>query len=75
MTNCATIQECVTAESLGFDFVGITLYGYTEEIEVAKFYFKDFKFLKQVVSTVSFCVLFLMVYIVHKNDQIKILAS
>ncbi|UPM52503.1 N-acetylmannosamine-6-phosphate 2-epimerase [Gottfriedia acidiceleris] len=53
MADCATLQECLTAEALGFDCVGTTLYGYTEETEGKKLYHNDFEFLKQVVSTVN----------------------
>lgn len=53
MADCATLQECLTAEALGFDCVGTTLYGYTEETDGEKLYNNDFEFLKQVVSAVS----------------------
>ncbi len=31
MADIATVEEAVTAERLGFDCVGTTLYGYTAE--------------------------------------------
>ncbi len=31
MADCSTMQEMLYADKLGFDFIGTTLVGYTEE--------------------------------------------
>lgn len=53
MADCATLQECILAEKLGFDCVGTTMHGYTEETGGMKLHSNDFQFLKDVVSLVS----------------------
>ncbi|WP_203226035.1 N-acetylmannosamine-6-phosphate 2-epimerase [Bacillus kwashiorkori] len=53
MADCATLEECRFAEELGFDCVGTTMHGYTEETRGKKLYDNDFEFLKQVIKTVS----------------------
>ncbi|WP_210608476.1 N-acetylmannosamine-6-phosphate 2-epimerase [Priestia flexa] len=53
MADCATLEDCVGAEALGFDCVGTTLYGYTKETLNKKLYEHDFEFLKEVVAHVN----------------------
>jgi N-acylglucosamine-6-phosphate 2-epimerase len=53
MADCATLSECVQAEQLGFDCVGTTMHGYTEETAGCKLFTNDFEFLKEVVASVS----------------------
>lgn len=53
MADCSTVQEAISAEELGFDYIGTTLYGYTEETEGEKLYADDFEFLKEVVKSVQ----------------------
>ncbi|TDL83214.1 N-acetylmannosamine-6-phosphate 2-epimerase [Peribacillus frigoritolerans] len=53
MADCATLEECIMAEKLGFDCVGTTMHGYTEDTVGMKLHSNDFKFLKDVVSHVS----------------------
>ncbi|MDG5471504.1 N-acetylmannosamine-6-phosphate 2-epimerase [Jeotgalibacillus sp. ET6] len=52
MADCATVEECVEAEQLGFHCVGTTLYGYTDETSGKKLYDNDFQFLKEVLKAV-----------------------
>lgn len=53
MADCSTVQEAISAEELGFDYIGTTLYGYTEETKGEKLYADDFEFLKEVVKSVQ----------------------
>ncbi|WHY77824.1 N-acetylmannosamine-6-phosphate 2-epimerase [Neobacillus sp. WH10] len=52
MADCATLEECIAAEQLGFDCVGTTMHGYTENTAGSKLYSNDFEFLKNVVKSV-----------------------
>ena len=53
MADCSTVEEAKTAEELGFDYIGTTLYGYTEETKGKRLYANDFEFLKEVVKSVQ----------------------
>src|SRR5699024_8519780 len=53
MADCSTVKEAKAAEGLGFDYIGTTLYGYTEETKGKKLYANDFAFLKEVVKSVQ----------------------
>ncbi|MCA1040870.1 N-acetylmannosamine-6-phosphate 2-epimerase [Bacillus infantis] len=53
MADCATIEDCIRAEELGFDCVGTTMHGYTEETAGKKLYHNDFQFLKDVAAAVN----------------------
>jgi N-acylglucosamine-6-phosphate 2-epimerase len=53
MADCSTLEECVTAQELGFHAVGTTMHGYTPYTEGKKIYDRDFEFLKAVVAAVS----------------------
>lgn len=50
MADTATLAEVEYAESLGFDFIGTTLYGYTEETQGKDIADDDFSHLKQVLA-------------------------
>lgn len=52
MADCSTVEEAKKAEQLGFDYIGTTLYGYTQETKGEKLYANDFSFLKQVLRNV-----------------------
>ncbi|WP_214821019.1 MULTISPECIES: N-acetylmannosamine-6-phosphate 2-epimerase [unclassified Exiguobacterium] len=53
MADCATLEDAVRAEQLGFDVVAPTLYGYTAETAGKKVYEGDFQFLREMVQLVS----------------------
>jgi N-acylglucosamine-6-phosphate 2-epimerase len=53
MADCATLEDAVRAEQLGFDVVAPTLYGYTAETAGKKVYENDFQFLREMVQIVS----------------------
>ena len=47
MADCSTIEECLHAAQLGFDFVGTTLVGYTEESKGDKVETNDFELMRK----------------------------
>lgn len=51
MADCATLQDCVLAEKLGFDLIGTTLRGYTEDTKHCVL--PDISFMRQVVAAVQ----------------------
>lgn len=53
MADISSVEEAIEAESLGFDCVSTTLYGYTKETRGCKLYDNDFGFLKKVLAHVS----------------------
>lgn len=53
MADIATVEEAVTAERLGFDCVGTTLYGYTAETARHVLAENDCGFLREVLAAVS----------------------
>ena len=53
MADIATVDEAVTAERLGFDCVGTTLYGYTAETAGHVLVENDCGFLREVLAAVS----------------------
>lgn len=53
MADCATLEDAVRAELLGFDVVAPTLFGYTAETAGKKVYEGDFQFLREMVQIVS----------------------
>lgn len=53
MADCSTLDDAKNADQLGFDYIGTTLYGYTEETKGNKLFDNDFSFLKEVVATVE----------------------
>lgn len=50
MADCATLSEIDNACKLGFNFVGTTLHGYTEETEGMNISNNDFQFLKEALK-------------------------
>ncbi|WP_063657894.1 N-acetylmannosamine-6-phosphate 2-epimerase [Candidatus Arsenophonus triatominarum] len=53
MADIATVEEAHQAEILGFDCIGTTLHGYTEETKGMKLADENFRFLKEVISVVK----------------------
>ena len=53
MADIATVDEAVTAERLGFDCVGTTLYGYTADTVGHVLAENDCGFLREVLAAVS----------------------
>lgn len=53
MADCATLEEAIIADRLGFDFIGTTLVGYTEESKEDKIAEDDFKILRDVITSVK----------------------
>ncbi len=53
MADCATVEEALYADGLGFDFIGTTLVGYTEESRGMKIEENDFQILREILSRVK----------------------
>ncbi len=53
MADCSTIDECLYADALGFDFIGTTMVGYTPESKGLKIAEDDFKILRDVIKGVK----------------------
>lgn len=53
MADCSTLEECINADKLGFDLIGTTLVGYTNQSSNLKIDADDFKLLKDVISNVK----------------------
>lgn len=53
MADIATVEEAETAQALGFDCVGTTLYGYTTETAGRKLKEADCQFLRDVLAAVT----------------------
>ena len=47
LPDCSTLEECLHAAQLGFDFVGTTLVGYTEESKGDKVETNDFELMRK----------------------------
>ena len=47
MADCSTLEEMLTAEKLGFDFIGTTLVGYTEQSKHLAINANDFEIIRQ----------------------------
>lgn len=50
MADCSTIEEALIADGLGFDFIGTTLVGYTDQSKEIKIENQDFDIIKKIVE-------------------------
>ena len=53
MADCSTVEEALHADELGFDFIGTTLVGYTEQSRGLKIEADDFAIIRQIVAKAS----------------------
>lgn len=53
MADCSTIEEALHADKLGFDFIGTTMVGYTEQSARLKIEDNDFAIIREVLSKVE----------------------
>lgn len=53
MADCSTIAEAIHADELGFDFVGTTLVGYTDQSKGHKIEANDFEILREIIKNVK----------------------
>lgn len=53
MADCSTIEEAIHADELGFDFIGTTLVGYTEQSKDNKIDKNDFEIIRTILSKVK----------------------
>ena len=50
MSDCSTVEESLHADKLGFDFIGTTMVGYTEQSKNDRIEANDFEIIKQIVA-------------------------
>ena len=53
MADCSTVEEAVHADELGFDFIGTTMVGYTDQSKNDKIEANDFEILRVIHSKVK----------------------
>lgn len=53
MADCATVEEAIYADQLGFDFIGTTLVGYTKESSKAHIEENDYEILRTILAKVK----------------------
>ena len=53
MADCSTVEEAVEADRLGFDFIGTTLVGYTEQSRNLRIEAEDFLILQEILGKVK----------------------
>lgn len=50
MADCSTVEEALHADELGFDFIGTTMVGYTEQSKGLKIEANDFEILREIIA-------------------------
>lgn len=50
MADCSTVEEMLHADKLGFDFIGTTMVGYTEQSRNDKIEANDFEIIREIVA-------------------------
>lgn len=53
MADCSTVEEALHADELGFDFIGTTLVGYTEQSRGVRIEENDFEILRKIIAGVE----------------------
>ncbi len=53
MADCSTVEEALHADELGFDFIGTTMVGYTEQSAGLRIEENDFEILREIVAKVK----------------------
>ena len=53
LDDCSTVEEALHADQLGFDFIGTTLVGYTDQSRDLKIESNDFEIIRQIVAKVK----------------------
>lgn len=50
MADCSTVEEALYADKLGFDFIGTTMVGYTEQSKGLRIEENDFEILREIIA-------------------------
>ncbi|MBS6396349.1 MAG: N-acetylmannosamine-6-phosphate 2-epimerase [Clostridiales bacterium] len=50
MADCSTVEEALHADELGFDFIGTTMVGYTEQSRGLKIESNDFEIIREILA-------------------------
>ena len=53
MADCSTVEEAVHADGLGFDFIGTTMVGYTDQSRGDKIEANDFEIIREILAKVE----------------------
>lgn len=53
MADCSTVEEAIHADALGFDFIGTTMVGYTDQSRDDQIEAEDFKILREIIEKVE----------------------
>lgn len=53
MADCATFEDAIIADQLGFDYIGTTLVGYTNESKDLKIEANDFELIQDILNNVT----------------------
>lgn len=53
MADCSTLEEAINADAMGFDFIGTTLVGYTEQSKGVAIEQNDFELIQKILEKVK----------------------